>query len=171
MDVDVVVLALVRLAPHGAQEAALGHEAAGVGQQDAQDLELAGRELHAPLADADLVAHRRRARAGRRQPALRVARGPAGAAQGDPDPRVELVDPERLGHVVVGAALERLDLLALLVAAGQDHDRRRRLAADAPDDVEALDVGQAEVEEDERPAGGPPSARAPSRPSAAWSTR
>ena len=37
-------------------------------------------------------------------------------AQRDAQPRVELVDAEWLGHVVVRAALERLDLLALLVS-------------------------------------------------------
>ena len=97
----------------------------------------------------------------------RVADRAGRPAEGDAEAGVELVDAERLGDVVVGAALERLDLLALLVAAGQDHDRRRGVAPDPPDDVEAVDVGQAEVEQHEVGSLALPALRAPSdRPSA-----
>ena len=94
-------------------------------QQDAQDLELARRQVDALAGDADLVPRGIELERSDDDPA-----GPVGGRAGrmserDPEPRIELVDAERLGDVVVGAALERLDLLALLVAAGQDDDRRR----------------------------------------------
>ncbi len=77
----------------------------------------------------------------------------AGAPQDRADAGVQLADRERLGHVVVGAALERLDLARLLAASREDHDRRRRFAPDAPEDADPLHVGQAQVEQDEiRPA-------------------
>ena len=91
------------------------------------------------------------------QRALQVAGRTGRVAQGHADARPELGDPERLGHVVVGSPLERLDLLALLVPAREDQDRRRRLAADRRDHLEAVEVRQPEVEQDEgRPAGGEP---------------
>ena len=83
----------------------------------------------------------------------RVGGGPGGVAQRDAQPGVELVHAERLGHVVVGAALERLDLLALLVAARQDHDRRRRLAPDPPDDLRARRCRAGRGRAARRPAG------------------
>ena len=52
MDVDVAVLALVRLAPDGAQQPTLRDEAAHVGEQDAQDLELARRQVDPLAVDA-----------------------------------------------------------------------------------------------------------------------
>ena len=55
-DVDVVILAGVRLAPDGPQEAAAGHDPAGVSQQDPEHLELAGCQVHGRLAHVDLVA-------------------------------------------------------------------------------------------------------------------
>ena len=82
-------------------------------------------------------------------------------AQRHPDPGVELGHPERLGHVVVGAALERLDLGRLLAAGRQDDDRGRRLAADPAHDDQPIAIGQAEVEQDRGRAAVPPSAGRP----------
>ena len=72
-----------------------------------------------------------------------------GPAQDRPDPRHELARAERLGQVVVGAELEPEELVELVVARGQHHDRHRRVAAQLPGDVEAVEAGQAEVEDDE----------------------
>ena len=74
-------------------------------------------------------------------------------AERDAQPGDQLVDAEWLGHVVVGASLERLDLLAFLVPAREDDDRRGGLAPDPPDDLEPIHVRQPQVEQDEvRPA-------------------
>src|SRR4051812_35412995 len=51
--VDVAVLASIGLAPHGAEQPALRHEAATVCEEHPQDLELARRQLHGLLADAN----------------------------------------------------------------------------------------------------------------------
>ena len=77
----------------------------------------------------------------------------------------QLRDPERLRHVVVGAALEGLDLLPLLEPPRQDHDRCGCLPPDRPDDLGAVAVGQSQVEQDEiRPAGREPLEAGPARP-------
>ena len=83
-----------------------------------------------------------------REPGVRAV-GRAGAAQHGPDPGVELVGAERLDDVVVGAGVEGGDDRPVVVA-GRGHDDRHR--ADRPQHAQqrrAVEVGQAEVEDDE----------------------
>ena len=70
-------------------------------------------------------------------------------SQRGPEPRRQFADAERLLDIIVGAEIERLDLLRLAVARGQDDHRRRRELADVAQHVLAVAVGQAEVEDDE----------------------
>ena len=72
-----------------------------------------------------------------------------GAAQRGPQPGEQLVHPERLGHVVVGAGVERRDLVRLRVARRQHDDRHALHAAQPADHVDAVDAGQPEVEDDD----------------------
>ena len=76
-------------------------------------------------------------------------RRPLGPAQDRPDARDELARAERLGQVVVGAELEPEQLVELVVAGREHHDRDRRVAAQLAGDVEAVEAGQAEVEDDQ----------------------
>src|SRR5262249_2249317 len=59
-----------------------------------------------------------------------------------------LLRAERLHDIVVGAELEAGDPVDLVAAGGEDHDRDGRVAAKRPDDVEPVDLGQPEVEDD-----------------------
>ena len=75
------------------------------------------------------------------------------AAQDGPHAAAQLGDPDRLGHVVVGAGLEREHRVGLAVAGGDgDHVRGLAGAAQAPADLDAVgtrpepDVEQHEVE-------------------------
>jgi hypothetical protein len=61
----------------------------------------------------------------------------------------QFVDGERLGDVVVGAGVQGVDLVLAAGPTGQHDDRYRGPAAQAVDDVDAVDVGQPEVEDDE----------------------
>ena len=61
-------------------------------------------------------------------------------------PREQFAHAERLRHVVVGAGIERTDLVELAVAGRQHHDRHRRPPTQRPDDLHARDARQAEVE-------------------------
>ena len=56
---------------------------------------------------------------------------------------------ERLGDVVVGAGLEADDLVELGVLRGEHQDVGVAELADAAADLDAVDVGQAEVEHDQ----------------------
>ena len=57
---------------------------------------------------------------------------------------------ERLREVVVGADLEADDLVDVLVARGQHQDRDVGGLADPPADLDAVDVREVEVEDDQR---------------------
>ena len=63
--------------------------------------------------------------------------------------REELVHPERLGDVVVGALVEGVDLGGLLVT-GRQHDHRdARPRTEPAEHVDAVHPGEAEVEDDD----------------------
>ena len=70
------------------------------------------------------------------------------AAQHGTQPGEQFGHRERLGHVVVGADVQRADLVAGTGPAGQHDDRRVVPPAQFDDHLGAVDVGQAEVEDD-----------------------
>ena len=82
--------------------------------------------------------------------ALGVGEVAVGPPQERLDPAHQLAQPERLGQVVVGAELQADDLVDLVVA-GREHQDRRLGAggAEAAQDLEAVDAGQPDVEDDE----------------------
>jgi hypothetical protein len=59
------------------------------------------------------------------------------------------VHAEGFGEVVVGAGVEGVDLGVFGVAGGEDDDRRGGPAAQGLDDGDAVEIGQAEVEDDQ----------------------
>src|SRR5204863_325173 len=66
------------------------------------------------------------------------------------DPAHQLAQPERLGQVVVRAELEADHLVDLVVASGQDEDRRLRAGGAKPaKNLEPVNAGQADIEDDE----------------------
>ena len=69
-----------------------------------------------------------------------------GPAHRGPQPGQQLVHAERLGQVVVGAGVERLDLVVLVLADRQDDDGHRAPAPQAAHHLDAVDAGQADVE-------------------------
>ena len=70
------------------------------------------------------------------------------ASEGDPQTGHQLVHAERLGDVVVGARVKGCDLLSLRDPRGQDDDRHGRPSPKASDHVDAVDVGESEIEYD-----------------------
>ena len=77
------------------------------------------------------------------------ARAVDGPAQHRAHARQQLVDPERLGHVVVGSGVERLHLLALVADGRDEQDGDVRPGADLARDVVARAVRQQQVEQHE----------------------
>ena len=62
---------------------------------------------------------------------------------------LELSHPERLGHVVVGPAVERGDLAILGAVHGQHDDGDVAPLADPSTYLHTVEIGQAEVEDDD----------------------
>ena len=100
------------------------------------------RHLDPTLGEVDLEVSHREGRLGRLAAAGR-------AAQRDAEPGEELAHREGLAHVVVGAGVERGDLVPLLPAGGEDDDRDAGPFPQPSDDVHAVEVGESEVQEDE----------------------
>ena len=91
---------------------------------------------------------------GQRAPGIvtgrRLARTRAGLRQPRHDGLLEVGEVERLGHVVEGADLERVaGEVDVLVGGHHDDRHRRRHLAQAPQRLDAVETGHADVEEHE----------------------
>src|SRR5206468_3187096 len=107
------------------------------------------RQVDLPVADTDIppleVDDKISAHDARLGPGRRARDVP----QRDTDAREELIDAERLRHVIVGAEVESVDLVVLAAARGEHDDWRAGELADATDDLESVAVRQVQVEHDE----------------------
>src|SRR5688572_15536053 len=99
--VHVARLALVRLPPDRAQDAALGDQASPVGQQHAKDLELAWREVHRPGGHGDAVAERIEDERTRGEATTGTRRRTRGMTQRDTEACAELGHAHWLRDVVI----------------------------------------------------------------------
>ncbi len=70
-------------------------------------------------------------------------------AERDADAGQQFAHAERLGQVVVGAGVERGDLVFLLPASREHDHRRRQPFAQGSQHVQAVLVRQAQIEDDE----------------------
>src|SRR5262245_61701761 len=147
VDAQVVRLRLVLGAPHLLKQLALRDELARVADEHLDDMPLGRREPDLAVAGADALGREVDREVGGLDDGFLV--GGRGSPQGCAEPGEELVHPERLRHVVVGAGVEGRDLPALLLPHREDDDRDRGPAAQAADHLDAVDPGQAEVEHDE----------------------
>src|SRR5579875_3043579 len=148
-DIDAQILDVGFSAPDFAQNEAMSQYLAGMRNKQTQDVVLARREFHLLSADGHDSPHeidRQIAAAKDRLLALLLKPMALGGANSGK----QLVDPEWLGDVVVGAEVERLDLRAFGLAARQNDDRQCFAGLPhLPDDIQSLHVGQAEIEDDD----------------------
>jgi hypothetical protein len=101
----------------------VGEHLAGMGDEEPQDVVIPSARLHLGIAHPDDPSHeidREVARLEDRPLALLLQP----VAERGTDAGDELVHAERLRHVVVRTEVERLDLAALVAAAGEHDDRR-----------------------------------------------
>ena len=127
----------------------MGEHLAGMLHEHAQQVVLLGRKLHLLVGDLDDAAHE----VDRRSPAAEdrpLAMHLKLMTKRRPHARKQFIHAERLGDVIVGAEVERLDLADLVAAARQHHDRDALVArADHPQQFEALHIGQSKIENDQ----------------------
>src|SRR6185312_7905006 len=136
-------LVRIRGAPDLTQDRLVRQEFALVlGEQPQQGVLVRG-ELHAFPADGDFAPLEI-------QPQLADLDDRVGRRLSPPQRRTEtgkqLVDAERLRDVVVGAGIERRDLLALVTDDGEHDDRNARPAPKLATDVRATRVRESKVE-------------------------
>src|SRR3954447_7109832 len=145
-DLDGVRLRERVVAPDLVEQPLARDDDALVAHQVLEQLELALGELDVALAAADLVRVRveREIARGQRGGAARRAAAQQGAHPGE-----ELLALERLDQVVVRAGVQPLDARLQCVAGGEHEDRDVTVGAQALGDLEAVQAGQAEVEQDD----------------------
>ena len=135
-------------APHGLQDGAVGQHAAGMLGKKREQLELLGREPHGlavsdhpesfPIDDQAASDHRFARRGGR-----------VDAPKVGPDAGEQLFGAKRLGHVVVGAGVERAHLVPFRAARREHQDRDARGLPHLAAHLDAVDIRQAQIQHDE----------------------
>lgn len=147
MNVDGLILADRWLPPYLLQEFPAGHYPPRSCGEIRQQVEfLAGQRQRLPVELGAALAHVHPQPADAVHRGLHGPTGPTGPPQHRGDPGVQVRPGERLDHVVVGAGAQELDHRLLVVAGGGDDDRHVGDAAQHPQRVRAVQVGQAEVE-------------------------
>ena len=134
------------VAPDLLEEALARHDDPLVAHQVLEQLELALGELDLALTAGHLVRVRVQGQVGdgqRRRPAWRAA------AQQRAQPREQLLTLERLDEVVVGTGVQALDAGLQRVAGGEHEDRHVVGRAQPAGHLDAVELGQPEVEDDE----------------------
>jgi hypothetical protein len=141
---DLRVVAVLR-PPDLNEQGPVGHEPPTVAHERTQQVELDRREvdlLAVAAHDPRVEVHVQPVDLDGRLPG-RVADAPQRGAE----PRHQLARAEGLGHVVVGAGLERLDLCVLLAHRAEHEDGHRRPLAQAAGELDAAAVGEHEVDD------------------------
>src|SRR3954451_22355521 len=146
VDAEVVGLLTVLRAPHLLEQLLLRHQPARMAYQDLQQVPLGRGEPY--LAGPGGGPPGRQVHRERLGPHHRRVLHRPGPAYRRPHPGQQLVHPEGLGHVVVGARVQRLHLVRPVVPGGQHDHRRPAPAAQPPDHVHPVHVRQAQVEDD-----------------------
>src|SRR5688572_2082574 len=149
VDVDGSFLDVDVAAPNAVEELRTAVDAIRMAHEELEQTVLRGAERDLGAAGADLMARGvELQRAGADDFAIRGFE----PAQSRPDPRQQLARRERLHDVIVGAAVETRDAIVLLAARRQHDDGdllRLGIALELPRELEAADVGQHPVHQDE----------------------
>ena len=148
MDVHGPGLAREVGAPDVLEQRVAGQDDAGVARQRGQQVELAGAQLEPPVADVGLAPAGIDAQVADLDRPAALGRH-VGPAQDRLDPRHQGSRVERLGHVVVRAQLQADDRVHVLGAGGQHQDRHVAAAAQLAADLEAVHLGQHQVQHDQ----------------------
>src|ERR1700730_10507727 len=151
VDLQVVVFAAVTGTPDVLQDHPAGADLSRVPSEVGKEVEFFGREVEGTAVEGGLAVDEVEMQG----PGVEVGRAifvtvpdPV-VAERDLHPGVELAHAEWLGHVVIGAVLKRVDLAVFGTVCGQHDDRNVAPGSDALADVQAVQVGQAQVEHDD----------------------
>src|ERR1700728_3765874 len=121
MDADGLLLALKIIAPDLIEQCLSRDDATVIIHEDAKQSELLGRESHRLAPNRELLARRIEDDLPQNDRVVVSRRNRVLTAQSRLHARQKLMKGKRLGNVVVGAQLERQNLVDLLILRGQ-HD-------------------------------------------------
>src|SRR5262245_12767185 len=146
-DVHPQILSVGQIVPQLAEQKLVGEHLAGVLHQNAQKLVLLGRQFHVLVTHLDDTSHQIDGQIAHSEDwALAVSLQLV--AQRRAHPGEKLIHAKRLGDVIIGAEVERLNLAGLVTAAGQHHDRHALVArSNHSQQFEPLHVRQPEIED------------------------
>ena len=114
-----------------------------------QQVELLGGEVDRPAGQGHPAGPRVHDEVGDRDRRARGVGGTGRPPQDGADARLELAGLEGLEHVVVGTGVQRLHHAVVVVPRGRHDDRHRRDRAQHAQQLPAVEVRQAEVQDDE----------------------
>src|SRR5512133_823475 len=144
---QVVRLVPVLRPPHLMQELPLADQPAGVPNQELHQLPLGRGQPDLPPVPYDLLGGQVDAEVRGLHDRDQLV-GWGSPADGGAQAGQQLVEPERLGDVVIGARIEGGDLVGFALADAQHDDRDPGPTPQALDHLEAVDAGEAQVEDD-----------------------
>jgi hypothetical protein len=137
----------VRRAPHLEEELAMRQDFPGVADERGEQSVFDWREMHWLPGDGHLPLGEVHVQIVQRECGLAgIIRVAGGVPQGRAHARQQLADPEGLAHVVIGAGIEGGDLVPLLASRREHNDRQGGPFTQPADDIESVDVGEAEIE-------------------------
>lgn len=106
--------------------------------------------MHLGIADPDHTSGQIHGdHAGAKGGAFRPVPNGGGAAESGTDAGEEFSDGEGLAYEIVGARIERLDLVFFLPTRGEDEDRNLTALANGADHFEAIPIRQPQVQQNE----------------------
>ena len=149
IDAQIVIALDAGRPPHFAQQVTLRHHLAGVGEQYAEQAVFDRRQMHRLASAGDDAARQIDPRFAEFDDRARLVAAAALPAQQRTRTGAQFADAKGFGQVVVGPDVERLDLVLLVRACREDEDRHVRPSAQVADEVDAVAVGQAEIEHDQ----------------------
>jgi hypothetical protein len=118
-----------------------------VSDQRGQQLILGGREVCLLVPSKNLATHQVYPNLAGPKDRLSSAGGrQRHTSKGDANTREQLRDPKRFGQVVVGPEIEGGHLILLLAPRREHNDRGAPSLADFPGNLQAIQVGEAEIE-------------------------
>ena len=125
----------------------MGEHLASVCDEGAQQIVLGWSQLHLAARDSNQASGEVNGQFPGAEDGL--ARRGRGAAQCRTHARQQLTHTKWLGDVVISAGIQRRDLSRFLLLDGQNDDRRLRPLAHEPRDLNAIFVGQPQVQHDQ----------------------
>jgi len=147
VDVDGLVTTSVGLVPDIGEELSLGHDPPEVGCQVVQQVELLAAQKQVSISERGLTSGRVDPKGPDRdrQRFGVLPRSP----QDRPETRLELPGGEGLDDVVVGSRVEGLNDPAFVISGSDDDNGDRAHGPEHAEQVDAVDVRQAEVQQDD----------------------